>query len=316
MRTGWRQGALRVAGFVGVLSYVLLVGCSPSGSAGGTMLSAAESVAVEAAAPEATSLQYQVHSLPNAVVHTLRIPRSYRVTVAVAPETASLAEFVQQSGAIAALNAGFFDPVNQQTTSYVVQQGQIVADPRQNERLMTNPDLAAYLNQILDRSEFRSYRCDSADPSTSRTLLYAIARRSAPLPVDCRLVDAVGAGPQLLPDLTAEAEGFVTTVDGTVVRDALGSNQPNARTAIGITRNGDLIWAMVAQLSGKPGSGLSLPDLAIFLNSLGVETALNLDGGSSSALFYNGQTLYGKVDGQGNPVMRPVKSVLLLQPAR
>lgn len=312
MRTGWKRWLLAVgaAGLVGCLS--LLAARSLPGRPG-TALPAEPATAD--AAPEA--VQYQLHALPGARVHTLRIPRSYRVTVAVAPETASLAEFIQQSGAIAALNAGFFDPVNQQTTSYVVQQGQIVADPRQNERLMTNPDLTAYLNQILNRSEFRSYRCDSADPSTSRTLeRYAIARRSAPLPAGCRLIDAVGAGPQLLPELTAEAEGFVTTVDGTVVRDALGSNQPNARTAIGITRDGDLIWAMVAQLSGQPGSGLSLPDLATFLNSLGVETALNLDGGSSSALFYNSQTIYGKVDGQGNPVMRPVKSVLLLQPAR
>lgn len=45
-------------------------------------------------------------------------------------------------------------------------------------------------------------------------------------------VDASGGGPSLLPELTSVLEGFV---DNANRRDALGSTQPNARTAMGIT---------------------------------------------------------------------------------
>jgi exopolysaccharide biosynthesis protein len=56
--------------------------------------------------------------------------------------------------------------------------------------------------------------------------------------------------------------------------------------------------------------GLSLMELAKFLQGLGVVAALNLDGGSSTALYYQGKTIHGKIDSQGNGVERPVKSVL------
>ena len=71
---------------------------------------------------------------------------------------------------------------------------------------------------------------------------------------------------------------------------------------------------MVAQKSETPAtSGMSLPALADFMKTLGVEKAMNLDGGSSSSLYYNGKSFYGKVDLEGNSVKRPGKSVLLVQ---
>lgn len=60
---------------------------------------------------------------------------------------------------------------------------------------------------------------------------------------------------------------------------------------------------------------MTLTELATWLRSQGVETALNLDGGSSASLYYRGQANYGKLDRAGNPVRRSVKSVLLVTPA-
>jgi exopolysaccharide biosynthesis protein len=40
---------------------------------------------------------------------------------------------------------------------------------------------------------------------------------------------------------------------------------------------------------------------------------MNLDGGSSSSFYYEGKTFYGKVDNEGNPLRRPVLSVLLVK---
>lgn len=266
------------------------------------------SAPVSSPASTPATIRYTVHSLPKSQVHTLLIPPvSFTVTPAVAVETASLASFVQQHDAIAALNGGFFDPQNQLSTSYVVLQGQIAADPTQNERLINNPDLSLYLDKILNRTEFRRYQCGEA-------VRYDIAQHREPSPTGCELLDALGAGPRLLPALTLEPEGFTATdANGTVIRDALGSNQPNARTAIGITTTGNILWVMAAQQPGVTGSGVSLPELADFMKTLGAVEAMNLDGGSSSSLFYEGTTVYGKLDEQGNPIQRPVKSVLLLK---
>ena len=70
---------------------------------------------------------------------------------------------------------------------------------------------------------------------------------------------------------------------------------------------------MVAQQPAKPlNSGISLPEITDFLASLGAVKAMNLDGGSSASLHYDGQTIYGRVDKEGIKIQRPVKSVLLV----
>lgn len=266
----------------------------------------------QSTAQPSPSIVYATHDLATSLVHTITVPPSgFAVELALDPSTATLEQFAAQHRPIAALNGGFFDPQNQQSTSYVIQQGQVVADPRQNARLMENPDLTSYLDKILDRSEFRRYRCGYE----LNNIQYGIARHHEAVPAGCKLLDALGAGPQLLPELTLEQEGFTATdANGSLIRDALGSRQPNARTAIGISPDGSLLWVMAAQKPNMATSGLSLPELAAFMQSQGAETALNLDGGSSSALFYDGQIQYGKLDANSKPVVRPIKSVLLVEP--
>jgi hypothetical protein len=262
-----------------------------------------------AASPPEANLQYKVYDLPKSTVHTLSIPAAsrFKVAIALSPSVDRLETFARSYQAIAVLNGGFFDPKNAKTTSYVIREGQMVADPRQNERLMQNPDLSSYLDKILNRSEWRQYHC-------GETMQHAIAFHSDPIPDGCRAIDTLGGGPRLLPQMTAEAEGFIEFSNGKIIRDALGMEQANARSAVGITAERTLIWIMAAQKPDSPGnSGLSLAELADFLKTLGVKEAINLDGGSSSALYYQGETFYGKVDETGKLLKRPVKSVLLLQ---
>lgn len=254
-------------------------------------------------------IQYNSYSLEQSIVHTLLIPASshFSVTPALSPELDTLESFAQKHQAIGAINGGFFDPENGKSTSIVIVQGQQVADPRTNERLMNNSNLAPYLPKILNRSEFRRYRCGGS-------IRYDITLHVTPTPTGCQLVEALGGGPSLLP-LASVEEGFLDIANGQVIRDALGNNQPNARSAVGITRDRSIIFVMVAQKPESPTkSGLSLQALADFMKTLGVEKALNLDGGSSSALYYNGKMFYGKVDKKSKQVKRPVKSVLLIQP--
>ncbi|HYX13750.1 MAG TPA: phosphodiester glycosidase family protein [Nostoc sp.] len=263
------------------------------------------SIPTFASSPPKT-IRYFERTLPQSIAHVLLIPANskFLVTPALSQKVATVEEFAQKHRAVAILNAGFFDPANQKSTSYVILQKKLVADPKENERLVNNPNLKPYLGKIFNRAEFRRYLC-------GQTNRYSIALHSQSPPAGCQLVDAIGAGPRLLPEVTLVQEGFV---DNTNKRDALGSNQPNARTAVGITRDGSVVLVMVAQKPSAPAnSGISLPALADFMKTLGADQAMNLDGGSSSSLYYNGKTFYGKVDLEGNPIKRPVKSVLLVQ---
>jgi hypothetical protein len=261
--------------------------------------------------PDEQEIQYKSYTFGHSVVHTLLIPARSRFAVrtALSQELDTLANFAQKHQAVAVLNGGFFDPENQKSTSYVVLQGELVADPRRNERLMNNRDLAPYLSKILDRTEFRRYRCGSS-------IRYDIVLHSEPTPEGCQLMDAIGGGPRLLPELTSIAEGFVDVANKKVIRDPLGSRQPNARSAVGITREGSILLVMVAQKPKSPTtSGMSLTALAEFMRTLGVEKSMNLDGGSSSSFYYKGKTVYGKVDKTGNQIRRKVLSVLLVKEA-
>ena len=252
-------------------------------------------------------LTYESYPLANAVVHTVTVPANsgWQIDVAVAESLTTLSDLATIQGAIAAINAGFFDPRNGLTTSFVTVNGDLVADPRQNAGLMENPDLQSYLPAILNRSEFRIYNCEG-------TVQYDITAHAAAVPPTCQMTAAVGAGPQLLPSQTGYAEGFLADNDaGEVVRDALGSRLPNARSAIGLKADGTVVLVIASQLPGADqATGLTLPEMADFLQTLGVEQALNLDGGSSSGLYFEGETDLGRVDATGEAIERPIKSIL------
>jgi exopolysaccharide biosynthesis protein len=111
-------------------------------------------------------------------------------------------------------------------------------------------------------------------------------------------------------------EGFTAYQQGEKIRDAIGNDSLNARSAVGITQDGDVILAMVAQLSEQPlNSGISIPQLGAIMADLGAVKAMNLDGGSSASLYYDSQAIYGRVDKEGKEIIRPIKSVLsVIQP--
>lgn len=248
--------------------------------------------------------RYEAITKSGYVAHVLTIAPGFTVRPFLAESTLTVEQVAAKTKAIAVINAGFFDPTNQKTTSMVVMDGQIVATPKDNERLVNNPKLAPYLGAILNRSEFRVYQCGSQ-------IRYGIEVRSAPIPSGCLLSQAMGGGPQLLPKNTSQSEGFTAYAKGELIRDAIGGTQPNARSAIGLKPDGSVVWVMVAQTSVQP-SGMTLDELANFMNGLGVKSALNLDGGTSSSLYAQDKAVYGKQDEAGQPIKRPVKSTLLL----
>ena len=251
---------------------------------------------------------YQAYNLDSATVHVVTIPAETRLSIAVADDLTTVEDFAQTENALVVLNGGFFDPQNGKTTSHLMRQGQNAGDPAENERLVGNPNLSQYIEQILNRSEFRRYECQTmgriVDPQ------YDITLHSTPVPDGCSLYSALGAGPQLLPEDTSFEEGFTDYVEGELIRDAIGSQGPNARSAIALTSDNTILLIMVAQRPAA--SGLTLSEVSEFATSLGAVKLLNLDGGSSSALYYDGQTYLGRLDADGNPIERPVKSVIVV----
>lgn len=72
----------------------------------------------------------------------------------------------------------------------------------------------------------------------------------------------------------------------------------NPRTAIGIVEEGHYVM-VVSDGRTEESEGLSLYELACFLQTLGVETAYNLDGGGSSTMVSSGNVVNQPTSGHG-----------------
>lgn len=269
-----------------------------------------EGVSAETAATRPQTHSFERQLMPEGVLYTFRLPADspLQARVAISDARETVTGFYQRlDQPLLVLNAGFFDPSNHLTTSYVSVEGKLVADPALNENLTGNANLQKYLPAIYNRTEFRIYNCGKA-------IRYDIASHEAETPAGCTLRDAVGGGPALLPDITAEKEAF-TDYDaaGRMIRDPIGACKPNARTALGLTPEGDLILLMGGMHPERAGSGFTLEDMARLLKARGVVKGMALDGGGSSSLVYQGEAYWGKYDKSGKPEKRPVKSILLIR---
>lgn len=257
------------------------------------------------AAPEA--VRHRAIALGGTTVHLVEVPSIYTVKPAIAPVRRTVRAWVQETGALAAVNGGYFNIQDGQGASYVTVDGTTCQDPHHNELLINNPDLKPYLPRIFDRTEWRVL----AGPGGTS---WVLAPHSAPIPDGHRLVHALQAGPRLLPQLRLEAEGFTafgTDAKGrrTLVRDGIGAYRKAPRTALGLRPDGTML--LVAAVGAK-GGGLSLPELRDVLATEGCTEALNLDGGSSTTLVYregNHMNVIAPPKGEAR-----VRSVLLVLP--
>jgi hypothetical protein len=80
------------------------------------------------------------------------------------------------------------------------------------------------------------------------------------------------------------------------------------RTAVGFDEDEPLLWLVVVD-GRQPGYsvGMSLPELAGLFESLGVEDAVNLDGGGSTVMVLRGEAVSSPSDAEGE---RPVANAL------
>jgi uncharacterized protein YigE (DUF2233 family) len=96
-------------------------------------------------------------------------------------------------------------------------------------------------------------------------------------PVWDKTVHALGAGPMLVKDGSI----FLTTKTEDFGSDVAGGRAP--RTALGLTKEGKLLLVVVdGRQAGS--TGMTLLELAMFMQELGAVDAMNLDGGGSSEM--------------------------------
>ena len=177
------------------------------------------------------------------------------------------------------INTGFFDPKNQKTISYIVNEYQTVEDPIFNTDLMMNPALRKNMKAILNRSEFRILDCDDK-------LRYEIATHNSKVDFMCSIKNSAQGGPQLLPVLRLEEEFFILKDEqGNVIRESASVLHKTARTLIGIKSlpKGEQELHVFIVTNQHPMDIFEARDLCA---SYGLDSAMAFDGGSSTSMNY------------------------------
>lgn len=184
-----------------------------------------------------------------------------------------------KSQSLLTINTGFFDPKNQKTISYIINDYQIVEDPIFNENLTLNPVTRKRLKPILNRTEFRILNCDDK-------FKYEIAAHDAKLDFLCSVKASAQGGPQLLPTLRLEEEVFIIKdKDGNIIRESASVSQKTPRTLIGLksTSNGEQEVHIFIVTNENPMTIYEARDLCA---SYGLDSAMAFDGGSSTSFNY------------------------------
>lgn len=207
------------------------------------------------------------------------------------------AEVHRESGAKLTVNAGFFDPNNQKTISYVTIDSQTYEDPMMNESLLANPFLRKNLSKILNRTEFRVVECDSK-------YKYEIVPHNTPVDFACDVKQAVQGGPLILPELRLEEELFVVKDGDTVVRESSSVLHKVARTVLGL-KDGELHILIITD-----ENPMDMYEVQALCKKLGFERAMGLDGGSSTSMNY--KNIYNVISTKGDGAGRQLKSFLLV----
>ena len=109
-------------------------------------------------------------------------------------------------------------------------------------------------------------------------------------------------GPALIED------GEIAVTQNEEVGKAMASNP---RTAIGIYEDGHYVF-VVSDGRTDESEGLSLYELADFLQELGVETAYNLDGGGSSTMVYQGEVVNNPTTSGNSVKERSVSDIVYI----
>lgn len=165
--------------------------------------------------------------------------------------TEKTSEIAEEVNAILAINGDYYGA---QEKGYVLRNGTLY----RSEAEKRQEDLVIY--------EDGSFEIITEEEITAEELLEQGAK------------EILSFGPALIEN------GTISVTEEDEVGKAMASNP---RTAIGIIDDLHYVF-VVSDGRTEENEGLSLLELAEFMDSIGVETAYNLDGGGSSTMYFNG----------------------------
>jgi len=218
-----------------------------------------------------------------------------KIKVYASPSLMTNDEVHKSSGALLTVNAGFFDPNNEKTISYVTMDRQTMEDPMLNENILANPVLRKNLSKIVNRTEFRVVDCDNK-------YRYEMVPHNAPVDFSCSVVEAVQGGPLILPDLRLEEEFFIVKDGDKVVRESCSVLHKVARTVLGL-KDGELHILIITD-----EHPMDMYEVQALCKSLGFDRAMGLDGGSSTSMNYKNK--YKVISLKGDGAGRKLKSFI------
>ena len=204
-----------------------------------------------------------------------------------------------KSGARLTVNAGFFDPKNSQTISYIVNDRVTLEDPRFNPALTNSSFFRKNMSKILNRSEFRIMQCGNK-------YQYAITEHNAKVPFECSIVTSAQGGPLILPQLQLEEEAFIVKDnEGKVIRESASVLHKTSRTIIGLKGNDECHILIITD-----ENPMDMYEVQKLCKDLGLDRAMGFDGGSSTSMNYKKSIDVVSLKGDG--AGRMLKSFMLV----
>ncbi len=198
--------------------------------------------------------------------------REYDTTIYVADVQLSSAEYLKTAFARSAYGKN----VTQKTSEIAEQNGAILAVNGDYYGVQENGYVLR--NGVLYRSSAAKNREDLVIYSDGSFAIIQESSVSAEQLLADGAVQILSFGPALI------ADGSISVDEDDEVGNAKSSNP---RTAIGIIDDLHYLF-VVSDGRTDESEGLSLYELAQFMENLGAETAYNLDGGGSSTMYFNG----------------------------
>lgn len=189
--------------------------------------------------------------------------------------TAKTSEIASQSGAILAINGDYYGA---RESGYVIRNGVVYRD------------YGSSGTDILCVYADGSFAITNSGESSAQEL------------VDSGVWQAFSFGPGLVEN------GAISVDENTEVGKAMASNP---RTAIGQISELHYVF-VVSDGRTEQSEGLSLYQLASFLQRLGVETAYNLDGGGSSTMVLLGEVINKPTTGGSRTKERSVSDIVYI----
>ena len=232
----------------------------------------------------AQGVEYQ-HVIRDGVdAHVVRVdlsqPRLQVIATAEPERGLTVTEFASRTGAIVAINGDYFD-LELKPIGLAMGDGRVWAAPIESIRRQEVVGVGGRRVQIFPRKE--------------------------PL-----------RAPE--PWMIGAVSGWPAVVEGCQPVDRLpGSDHftlaPHPRTAVGLSADRRMLYLVVADGRREGVPGLTLPELARLMDDLGACTAVNLDGGGSSAMWVRDRIVNQPSDLIERPVANHLAVVAVTEPA-